>query len=302
MSPLRGFYHRLRRTSGWRHWLKSVAPAGVRPNHIIAAVVPEKLSMNSFLHADFERRFPSGPTIQGALRQSTAEFSVTALVGASGCGKTTVLRCLAGLDAPQQGRMSYGDEIWFDAARRINLQPQQRGIGYLFQEYALFPHLTVFDNVAFGLTPGALARPLRSNRGTSDADIRQRVRELLEMLQLAGLESRYPQQLSGGQQQRVALARTVAPRPRLLLLDEPLSALDSPTRAELRRELRRLLTEWAIPTIIVTHDPAEVTAFADHVVVLCGGRVRQQGPVADVFDHPVDADVARIVGNGPMAM
>jgi molybdate transport system ATP-binding protein len=119
---------------------------------------------------------------------------------------------------------------------------------------------------------------------------------LLDMLQLAGLETRYPHQLSGGQQQRVALARTVAPRPRLLLLDEPLSALDAPTRAELRDELRRVLTAWAIPTIIVTHDAAEVMAFADHVVVLCDGRVRQQGPVADIFQASADADVARITG------
>ncbi len=252
--------------------------------------------MTSILDADFERRFDSGPTIQGALRQSVAEFSVTALVGASGCGKTTVLRCLAGLDAPQQGRVSYGDEVWFDAARRINLRPQQRGIGYLFQEYALFPHLTVSENIAFGLTPGTLLRPLQNGKGTPGAAIGDRVRELLDMLQLAGLEARYPHQLSGGQQQRVALARTVAPRPRLLLLDEPLSALDSPTRTELRGGLRRVLEQWAIPTIIVTHDAAEVAAFADHVAVLCDGRIRQQGPVAEVFQNPADADVARVIG------
>ena len=242
--------------------------------------------MNRSLDADFARRFDRGPTIQAALRQSLAEFSVTALVGPSGCGKTTILRCLAGLDAPQQGRVLFGDEVWFDGPRKINLRPQQRGIGYLFQEYALFPHLTVVDNIAFGLA-----------RGMSRTAIRDRVRELLEMLQLAGLETRYPHQLSGGQQQRVALARTVAPRPRLLLLDEPLSALDSPTRTELRGDLRRLLTEWAIPTIIVTHDATEVTAFADHVVVLYDGRVRQQGPVAEVFQHPADDEVARIVGS-----
>jgi molybdate transport system ATP-binding protein len=244
--------------------------------------------MSPFLDADFARRFDRGPTIQAALQQSVSGFSVTALVGPSGCGKTTVLRCLAGLDAPHHGRVSFGDEVWYDDRQKINLRPQQRGIGYLFQEYALFPHLTVFDNIAFGLA-----------RGNSRAAISDRVRELVRMLQLAGLEARFPQQLSGGQQQRVALARTVAPRPRLLLLDEPLSALDSPTRAELRGELRRLLTGWAIPTIIVTHDAGEVTAFADHVIVLCDGRVRQQGPVADVFRHPADSDVARILGNGP---
>ena len=199
------------------------------------------------LEADFERSYASGQSVQAALHRSVDEFSVTALIGTSGCGKTTVLRCLAGLDQPQRGRVSFGDEVWFDVSRRINLRPQERGIGYLFQEYALFPHLTVFDNIAFGLD--------RSPR----AAVRQRVGDLMAVLQLAGLDGRFPHELSGGQQQRVALARTVAPRPRLLLLDEPLSALDSPTRAELRGELRRLLAEWGIPTMVVTHDPAEVT-------------------------------------------
>ncbi len=241
--------------------------------------------MTAFLEADFERRFPGGPTIYGKLRRSVAEFSVTALIGESGCGKTTVLRCLAGLDVPERGRVSFAGTVWFDAQARVNLRSQQRGIGYLFQEYALFPHMTVFENIAFGLM--RVEKP----------EIRQRVIHLLEMLQLAELAARYPQELSGGQQQRVALARTVAPRPKLLLLDEPLSALDAPTRAELRRDLRQFLAEWAIPTIIVTHDAAEVTAIADDVVVLCNGRVRQQGSVEEVVGQPVDAEVARIVGN-----
>jgi len=241
--------------------------------------------MTRFLDADIERHFAAGPTIEAAFRQSVAMFSVTALIGPSGCGKTTVLRCLAGLDCQQRGHIAFGNEVWFDAEKRINRRPQQRGIGYLFQEYALFPHLTVFDNIAFGL-----AR-------TAKAEVRQRVDELLKMLQLSGLASRYPHQLSGGQQQRVALARTVAPRPRLLLLDEPLSALDAPTRSELRGQLRDLLTAWAIPTIIVTHDPAEVGAFADEVIVLSNGRIRQQGSVQLVFDQPVDTEVARIVGS-----
>jgi molybdate transport system ATP-binding protein len=241
--------------------------------------------MTRFLEADFERQFAAGPTIVAALQKPAAEFSVTALVGPSGCGKTTVLRCLAGLERPERGRITFGDEVWFDSTQRILRRPQTRGIGYLFQEYALFPHLTVMDNIGYSLA--------REAKGAA----RRRVVELVEMLQLAGLESRYPQQLSGGQQQRVALARTVAARPRLLLLDEPLSALDAPTRSELRDQLRQVLAEWAIPTIVVTHDAAEVEALADYVVVLCDGRVRQQGPVAEVFRQPADADVARIVGS-----
>ncbi|HLJ12079.1 MAG TPA: ATP-binding cassette domain-containing protein [Planctomycetaceae bacterium] len=240
--------------------------------------------MTRLLCASFERRFPGGPTIEAALQHPLDVFSVTALIGPSGCGKTTVLRSLAGLDVPQTGRIAFGQEVWFDAGRRLSLRPQERGIGYLFQEFALFPHLTVIDNIGFGL-----ARAARREAA-------HRVGELVTLLKLSGLEARYPHELSGGQQQRVALARTVASRPRLLLLDEPLSALDAPTRAELRRDLRQLLAGWAIPTLIVTHDPTEVVAFADEVVVLSDGRVRQHGPVQEVFGSPVDGDVARIVG------
>jgi molybdate transport system ATP-binding protein len=241
--------------------------------------------MTQLLDATFERQYPAGPRIQATLRLPIDSFSVTALIGPSGCGKTTVLRCLAGLDAPGAGRVTWGAEIWFDDSRRNHRSPQQRGIGFLFQDYALFPHLTVFENIAYGLV------------AASDAEARRRVGELINMLQLAGLEARYPRELSGGQQQRVALARTVAPRPRLLLLDEPLSALDTPTRVELRQELRRVLTAWGIPTIFVTHDPAEVRILADRVIVLCDGQVLQQGEVDEVFANPVDARVARIVGS-----
>jgi len=241
--------------------------------------------MTPVLQAEFERRFARGPTIRMALTHPVAEFSVTALVGPSGCGKSTVLRCLAGLDAPQSGRVSFGDGIWFDAARRINLRPQSRGIGYLFQEYALFPHLSVGENIAFGLS------------GARAPQKRHRVDELLEALKLTGLGPRYPHELSGGQQQRVALARTVAGRPRLLLLDEPLAALDTPTRTELRGQLRGLLESWRIPTIVVTHDATEVRALAHHVVILCDGQVRQQGPVADVFANPADAQAARLLND-----
>ncbi|MFN0054582.1 MAG: sulfate/molybdate ABC transporter ATP-binding protein [Planctomycetales bacterium] len=240
--------------------------------------------MTRELAAHIVRRFDGGLTIDAQFVHPLEPFSVTALVGPSGCGKTTLLRCLAGLETLDQGRICFAGETWFDASLGIRRTPQQRGIGFLFQEYALFPHRTVLENIAFGLGSAGTAE---RNRRTS---------ELITLFRLDGLERRRPLQLSGGQQQRVALARTVAPRPRLLLLDEPLSALDSPTRSELRRELRELLGRLGIPTLIVTHAPEEVEAFADRVVVLNGGRVLQSGPVAEVFYRPNSPAVARIVG------
>jgi molybdate transport system ATP-binding protein len=240
--------------------------------------------MTTELMADFARQFPGGPTVRAALSVPADRFSVTALYGPSGSGKTTVLRCLAGLERPDEGHVRFGDEIWSDAAAGVNLRPQQRGIGYLSQDYSLFPHLTVAANIAYGL--GAAA----------DAERRRRVAEMIALFGLGGLEGRYPRQLSGGEQQRTALARALVRRPRLLLLDEPLSALDVSTREPLRRELRRRLAGAGIPAVLVTHDPVEALSLADGVVVLDGGRVRQSGPVEDVFARPVDTAVARIVG------
>jgi molybdate transport system ATP-binding protein len=236
------------------------------------------------LAADFERRFRGGPVIRGSLRVPAEGFSVTVLFGPSGSGKTTVLRCLAGLERPDEGHIRFGTETWFDAGRGIHLPPQRRGIGYLSQDYALFPHLTVADNIGYGLG------------GLDAAEQRRRVGEMIGLFGLTGLEGRYPRQVSGGQQQRVALARALARRPRLLLLDEPLSALDAPTREQLRRELRRLLSGLRVPTVIVTHDAMEAVALGDFVAVLDEGRTRQSGPVQEVFTRPADAAVARIVG------
>jgi len=211
-------------------------------------------------------------------------FNVTILFGPSGCGKTTVLRCLAGLERPEQGVIRYGREVWFDAARRLCLPPQRRDVGYLSQDYSLFPHLTVEENVGYGL------------RRLSAVERGGRVSELLELLGLTGLGQRYPRQLSGGQQQRAALARAVARRPRLLLLDEPLSALDAPTREQLRRELRRWLAALEVPALLVTHDRLDTQALGDQVVILDGGRVRQKGLVEEIFLRPASPEVARIVG------
>jgi molybdate transport system ATP-binding protein len=236
------------------------------------------------LAAHFTHQFPEGFQVEAAWERPLDRFSLTVLFGPSGCGKTTTLRCLAGLERPHTGFLRCGDKVWFDAAQGICLTPQQRDIGLLFQDYALFPHLTVAQNIAYGL--GDLPWQER----------RQRVAEMLDLFQLHGLERRYPRQVSGGQQQRIALARVLVRRPRLLLLDEPLSALDAPTREQLRPELRRRLRESGLPVILVTHDRLEAMALADHLLVMDQGKVRQQGTVAEVFSRPADLAVARIVG------
>jgi molybdate transport system ATP-binding protein len=236
------------------------------------------------LIAQFEKQLPVGPSIRVSLRCPANPSSLTVLFGPSGSGKTTTLRCLAGLEWPELGRISFGDETWFDRERNIFLRPQQRRIGYLFQEDALFPHLNVVHNIAYGL------------RSVGRAERQQRVREIIEMLGLGGLEHRHAKQISGGERQRVALARTIVCHPHLLLLDEPLSALDIPLREQLRRDLRRLLAQLEIPAVLVTHDRVEALSLADYMVVFDEGRVRQSGPAEEVFSKPADLTVARIVG------
>src|SRR5258708_5764026 len=234
-----------------------------RPTHLaVTCSVPhqpqaESLSGNAGeLVADFEKRFPGGPLIQIQLRESVDDFSLTILFGPSGSGKTTALRCLASLERPDRAFIHFGGETWFDSERRILVSPQRRRIGYLFQDYALFPHLTIAQTIRYGLRRVGKTERLR------------RVAEIMDLLGLHGLENRYPQQVSGGQQQRAALARGLVCRPRLLLLDEPLSALDVPTRGELRRQLRQWLGELRVPGVLVTHDPIEARALGDRFVVL----------------------------------
>ncbi len=236
------------------------------------------------LETDFEKRFPSGPLIHCVLRLSAGDPHVTILFGPSGAGKTTVLRCLAGLERPDSGYIRFAGQTWFEANTGVCIPPQRRETGYLFQDYALFPHLTVEGNIAYGL--GSLTRKER----------RSRVAEAVALLGLGGLERRSPGQLSGGEQQRVALARALVRRPRLLLLDEPLSALDAPTREPLRRELRRLLVGMGVPTLLVTHDRVEALTLGDHVAILHQGRVHQTGSIEEVFARPADLNVARAVG------
>ena len=235
------------------------------------------------LSVRFEQRYASHVLVAARLALDFARGPVACLFGPSGAGKTSVLRCLAGLDRPSAGRIEFDGRVWFDAAERTWVGPQARQVGYLPQGFALFPHLSVAGNIGYGVDGGGALR-------------RARVSEVVELLGLGGLEERRPHELSGGQRQRVALGRALARRPQLFLLDEPLSALDMPTREELRTELRRLLIELAVPTVMVTHDRSEALTMADQLALMIDGRVRQVGAVDEVFARPADADVARIVG------
>ena len=211
---------------------------------------------------------------------SIPKGAFVSLLGPSGCGKTTVLRMLAGLEAPTSG------SVVIDGKDVTGLKANQRQIGMVFQAYALFPNLTVAQNVAFGLRVAGKPR----------AEIDKRVAEMLELIGLPDLGSRYPFQLSGGQQQRVALARAIAPRPRVLLLDEPLSALDAKIRVSLRSEIRMIQRELGITTVFVTHDQEEALSISDQVVVMNGGMAEQAGTPFEIYNAPRTKFVATFVG------
>jgi sulfate/thiosulfate transport system ATP-binding protein len=206
--------------------------------------------------------------------------SLTALLGPSGSGKSTLLRVIAGLERPDAG------SVEIDGRDATGLPPQRRGVGFVFQHYAAFKHMTVRENVAFGLK---VARRPR-------AEIKARVSELLELVQLPGLADRYPSQLSGGQRQRMALARSLAVQPSVLLLDEPFGALDARVRKELRAWLRHLHDEVHVTTVFVTHDQEEAMEVADRIVVMNHGRIEQVGGPRDLYEHPSNAFVMGFVG------
>ena len=207
-----------------------------------------------------------------------------ALLGPSGSGKTTLLRIIAGLDWPDAG------EVLFDGESALAHGANERQVGFVFQHYALFRHMTVFENVAFGLR--VQPRTVRK----SEASIRARVKELLDLVQLDRLTNRYPSQLSGGQRQRIALARALAIEPRILLLDEPFGALDAKVRKELRQWLRSLHSEIHVTSIFVTHDQEEALEVANRVVVMDKGRIEQIGTPGEVYDHPATAFVHGFIG------
>jgi molybdenum ABC transporter ATP-binding protein len=243
----------------------------------MAAVPPETTSVRlhkALRHFDLEVDF------------SVAAGEVAVVVGPSGAGKTSILNCIAGLDTPDSGCIRLGDHTVFDAASRVNVRPEQRGVGYVFQDYALFPHLTVADNVAYGLR----------SRHCPAAEIRSRVDRLLDMLRIHDLASAYPTSLSGGEQQRVALARAVAPGPEILLLDEPLAALDTTSRKHVRRELRELLRRLGVAVILVTHDYEDALVLGRRILVMEKGRISREGTHEELLLHPRSRFVADFTG------
>ncbi len=208
------------------------------------------------------------------------------LLGPSGCGKTTTLRCVAGLEVPTSGEIYLGDRLVSAPAKGIHIPPEKRNIGMVFQNYAVWPHMTVFDNVAY---------PLKIRKLPKE-EIKSRVRRVLELVKLEGLENRYPFQLSGGQQQRVALARALVMEPEVLLLDEPLSNLDAKLREEMRFEIKEIQRRVGITVIYVTHDQAEAMAMSDRIAVMNAGKIQQVGTPYEIYRRPANSFVAGFIG------
>ncbi len=214
------------------------------------------------------------------------EHGILSILGPSGCGKTTLLRCIAGLEVPDDGAIWIDGKVQTDINKGILVPPYLREIGFVFQNYALWPHMTVYNNVAFGL----------KLRKVKDADVRRRVLASLDLVGLPKLEDRYPSQLSGGQQQRVALARSLAMEPRLILLDEPLSNLDAKLREEMRVELKKLIKKVGISAIYVTHDQEEAFVISDYVIVMERGKILQYATPDEIYNWPAHQFVASFIG------
>jgi iron(III) transport system ATP-binding protein len=236
--------------------------------------------MTSLHVTDLHKAFGSHAVLTG-IELTVTDGSLAAILGPSGSGKTTLLRVVAGFERADRGTIALGDDVVDDGRRFV--PPERRGIGYVPQEGALFPHLTVLRNVAFGVP--------RKDRATRHLD------ELLEMVGLAGLGSRYPHQLSGGQQQRVALARALAIRPGIVLLDEPFSSLDAGLRSSVRADVQRVLRDHGTTALLVTHDQDEALSLAEQVAVIQDGRIGQTGSPQNLYDHPGDPGIARFLGD-----
>ena len=235
---------------------------------------------DSFLSIQHVNKSFGDVTVVQDFNLDVAPGEFVSFLGPSGCGKTTVLRMVAGFEEPSAGKIMIGGK---DVTR---LKPNQRNIGMVFQAYALFPNLTVAQNIAFGLRVA----------GASRADQDKRVAEMLEIIKLPQFGDRYPYQLSGGQQQRVALARALAPKPKLLLLDEPLSALDAKVRVSLREEIRAIQKSLGITTVFVTHDQEEALSISDRIAVMYGGKAEQVGTPFEIYNRPATKFVANFVG------
>ena len=213
----------------------------------------------------------------------TTRGKCTGILGASGCGKSMTLKCIAGLEKPDKGVVRLGEKILFNKAQRINIPPQERKVGYLFQNYALFPHMTVEENISIGM------------RG-SKIEIKEKISDQIERFRLKGLEGHYPSQLSGGQQQRVALARILAYEPEVLLLDEPFSALDSFLKDTLAKQLLEVLEDFKGDMIMVSHSRDELYTFCDQLIVMENGRALLEGSTKDIFCQPRKMAVAQLTG------
>lgn len=212
--------------------------------------------------------------------------NLTTLLGPSGCGKTTLLRMIAGLETPDSGTIYLGDKCVFSSEKKINIPPEKRGLGFVFQDFALWPHMSVFENVAFGLRTSGKTKNLE-----------EKVKNALHAVQLDDFAERYPHQLSGGQQQRVAFARAIVIEPECILFDEPLSALDALLREQMRGELRNLVTKRGITAVFVTHDQMEAMSMSDKIAVLSGGVVEQYDTPEEIYSAPKTEFVARFVGS-----
>ena len=241
--------------------------------------------MTELVVRDVHKTLGSMHVLKGA-SFSAERGRITALLGSSGSGKTTLLRSIAGLERPESGRIEIGGKLALDGAQGIALPPEKRDIGLVFQSYALWPHRTVFENVAFGLRL----------RNVSNDEITRRVQDTLDRLGLGHLAGRYPDQLSGGQQQRVAICRALVYQPKVLLLDEPLSNLDAKLREEARYWIRRLILDLQICAVFVTHDQGEALAIADRILLLKDGAIIQDGPPQAIYSEPTSLYAAQFFG------
>jgi iron(III) transport system ATP-binding protein len=234
-----------------------------------------------------EKRFGTGRAAVDGVSFDVPAGEIVVLLGPSGCGKTTTLRCVAGLEHPTGGRISIGDRVVSEPARGLLVNPRERDIGMVFQSYAVWPHMTVRQNVAY---------PLKYRRNAKAGDIRQKVDETLELVGLGDYAERPVTSLSGGQMQRVALARSLVYHPQLLLLDEPLSNLDAKLRIRLRDELRRILKQTGMTGLYVTHDQAEAVVLGDRIGVMKDGKLLQMAPPGEIYNRPADSFVASFTG------